>query len=99
MRDIRETRPIRTDIRPERTELRDKEKDIKNDDKIPREIKELIRGFVGKNIIVQIRGKKSLRGRLESVTQYELFITSPAHEPILIMKHAIDYIELTEMTS
>jgi len=60
-----------------------------------KDIKEIIRGFIGKNVIVAIRGKKSLKGRLESVTQYELLVTV-AHEPIVIMKHAIDYIELSE---
>lgn len=92
---------MRSDIRIERSraDIRAEleEKDIKETK--TKEIKEIIRGFVGKNVIVQLRGKKSLRGRLESVTQYELLITSAAHEPLLIMKHAIDYIELTEMTS
>lgn len=68
-----------------------KEKDFKE----TKEIKEIIRGFVGKNVSVALRGKKTLKGRLESVSQYELLVTV-AHEPIVIMKHAIDYVELTE---
>lgn len=71
-------------------------KEIK-DVKDAKEIKEIVRGFVGKNVNVVLRGKKSLKGRLESVSQYELFVTV-AHEPVLIMKHAIDYIELVETT-
>lgn len=63
-----------------------------------KEIKDLIRGFVGRDIVVTLRNKKSLKGKLESVTNYELLLTV-SHEPVLIMKHAIDYIELTKTIS
>ena len=69
---------IRLDVKP------DKEK----------EIKDIVRGFVGRDMTVTLRGKKSLKGRLESVSQYELLLTVD-HRPMLVMKHAIDYIELT----
>ena len=67
-----------------------REQDIK-----PKEIKDLIKGFVGRDISVVLRGKKSIKGRLESATQYELLITV-AHEPVIVMKHAVDYIELVK---
>lgn len=70
---------IRPDVKP------DKEK----------EIKDIVRGFVGRDMSVTLRGKKSLKGRLESVSQYEILLTVD-HKPMLIMKHAIDYIELIE---
>lgn len=56
-------------------------------------VKEIVKGFVGRNVNVVIRGKKTLSGKLESVSNYELLLTVK-HEPVLIMKHAIDYIEL-----
>lgn len=62
-----------------------------------KEIKDIVRGFVGRDMIVALRGKKTLKGRLESVSQYELLLTVD-HKPMLIMKHAIDYIELIEKT-
>ena len=74
--------------------------DVKQDEISIREkeIKDLIRGFVGRDIVVTLRNKKSLKGKLESVTNYELLLTV-SHEPVLIMKHAIDYIELTKTIS
>jgi hypothetical protein len=56
-------------------------------------VKEIVKGFIGRNVNVVIRGKKTLSGKLESVSNYELLLTVK-HEPVLIMKHAIDYIEL-----
>ena len=61
-------------------------------------VKEIVKGFIGRNVTVVIRGKKTLSGKLESVSNYELLLTVK-HEPKLIMKHAIDYIELTETPS
>lgn len=71
----------------------DKLEEKENKDK---EIKDIIRGFIGKNIIVVLRGKKTFKGRLESSTRYELLVTV-AHQPVLIMKHAIDFIELDDV--
>lgn len=62
-----------------------------------KEIKDMVRGFVGRDMIVILRGKKTLKGRLESVSQYEFLITID-HKPVLVMKHAVDYIELVEKT-
>ena len=77
----------------------DEEKDIKrtNDGKeiSGKEIRDLLRGFIGRDMAIILRSKKVLKGRLESVTNYEVLITI-SHEPVLIMKHAIDYIELVE---
>ena len=89
----------RSDVKSDKEkEIKDmtKEKEIKDMIK-EKEIKDIVRGFVGKNIIVSLRNKKILKGRLESVSQYELLLTV-LHEPVLIMKHAIDYIELTDTT-
>lgn len=62
-----------------------------------KEVKDIVRGFLGRDMVVTMRGKKSLKGKLESVSQYELLLTVD-HRPILIMKHAVDYIELVEKT-
>ena len=68
-----------------------REQDIKTG----KEIKDLVKGFIGRDVSVALRGKKSLKGRLESATQYELLLTI-SHEPVIIMKHAIDYVELVK---
>jgi len=65
------------------------------DTRAAKEIKDLVKGFIGRDISVALRGKKSLKGRLESATQYELLLTI-SHEPVIIMKHAIDYIEIVK---
>jgi len=57
-------------------------------------IKDMVKGFIGKNIAIYLRGKKTIKGKLESVSQYELVITIN-QQPTIVMKHAIDYIELT----
>ena len=86
-----------------KTIIQEEEKDIKRTNNVKdiknvasgKEIKEILRGFIGREMVVTLRSKKALKGRLESVTNYELLITI-SHEPVLIMKHAIDFIELTE---
>ena len=60
-----------------------------------KEIKDLVKGFVGRDIDIMLRGKKSLKGRLESAAQYELLLTI-AQKPVIVMKHAVDYIELVK---
>ncbi len=62
-----------------------------------RSIKDIIKVFLGKNITVMLRGRKSLKGKLESVSNYEILVTAD-NLPVVIMKHAIDYVELTEET-
>jgi hypothetical protein len=85
------------DVRPDKGKTYEKdirsEKDKKSN-KPMQDIKEIVRGFIGRNIIVVTRGKKSLSGKLESVSNYELLLTVN-HEPVIVMKHAVDYISLT----
>lgn len=86
--DMNNTRQdMRQDIRQERDDR------PMQDDKPAQYVKEIVKGFIGRNVNVVIRGKKTLTGKLESVSNYELLLTVK-HEPVLIMKHAIDYIEL-----
>lgn len=82
---------MRNDIR------QDGKLDMKQDGKTEKEkeIKEIVKGFVGRNMSIVLRNKKMLAGKLESVSHYELLLTI-SHKPVLVMKHAIDYIELTE---
>lgn len=54
-----------------------------------------ISGFVGKDVVLTLRGGSKLKGRLESVTQYDVVITA-SYKPIIVLKHAIDYVELSE---
>jgi hypothetical protein len=77
----------RRDNRPMQNSKSDK------DDRSTQCVKEIVKGFIGRNVTIAIRGKKTLSGKLESVSNYELLITVK-QTPILIMKHAIDYIEL-----
>lgn len=67
-------------------------------EKVPKAEKKLdsiIRGFIGKELIVTLRSKNKLKGKLESVSQYE-FILTISYKPVLVMKHAVDYIEFAE---
>ena len=65
-----------------------KEKKINN-----KEYPSIIKNFIGKEITITLRNGNKIKGRLETVVQYELVITT-AYDPIIVMKHAIDYIEL-----
>lgn len=49
--------------------------------------------FIGKDISITLRSGGKLEGKLESVVQYEMVVTV-SHQPVIVMKHAIDYIEL-----
>ncbi len=60
-----------------------------------RSMKELLNVFLGKEVNISIRSGTKLKGRLESVSTYELVITV-SHKPVVVLKHAIDYVELTE---
>lgn len=53
----------------------------------------VIDSFIGKDISIVLRGGNKLEGKLESVAQYEIIVTI-SHSPVIIMKHAIDYIGL-----
>lgn len=54
---------------------------------------QIVKGFIGKDVTITIRGGEILKGRLEAVTQYELIITM-AQSPFVVMKHAVDYLTL-----
>lgn len=85
---------MRQDLRQGDRYGRENEKEVKQEiapNKEPK-IKDMVKGFIGKNIAIYLRGKKTLKGKLESVSQYELIITIN-QQPVLVMKHAIDYIE------
>lgn len=85
---------MRTDIEnKEQNKVQKKEqpnKEKKNDN---RERPSTIKNFIGKEISITLRNGNDIKGRLETVAQYELTITT-AHNPIIVMKHAIDYITL-----
>jgi ribosome maturation factor RimP len=95
-------RQDRQDIRTEygaRQDIRqDKGDRPMQEDKSTQTVKEIVKGFIGRNVTVVVRGKKTLSGKLESVSNYELLLTVK-HEPVIIMKHAIDYIELAATPS
>ncbi len=57
--------------------------------------KEMLDGFLGKEVNISIRSGTKLKGRLESVSTYELVITV-SHKPVVVLKHAIDSVELAE---
>lgn len=59
-----------------------------------RERPSMIKNFIGKEVAIILRNGSGINGRLEAVVQYELLVTTPRN-PIIVMKHAIDYIELT----
>ena len=52
-----------------------------------------IKNFVGKEVDITMRNGNSLKGKLETVTQYELVITI-SYTPMIVMKHAIDCMTL-----
>ena len=53
----------------------------------------IIKNFIGKDVTIALRNGNNLKGKLETVAQYELVITM-SYTPIIVMKHAIDYIML-----
>ena len=53
----------------------------------------VIKNFVGKEVVITLRNGNNLKGKLETVAQYELVITM-AYAPVIVMKHAVDYIML-----
>lgn len=70
-------------------------KEIKEKKNNNKEYPSIIKNFIGKEIVITLRNSDKLKGKLETVAQYELVITV-AYNPIIVMKHAIDYIELGE---
>lgn len=93
--DMRKEYGARQDLRDTRQESGDRPM---QDDKPTQNVKEIVRGFIGRNVTVVVRGKKTLSGKLELVTNYEILLTVK-HESVIIMKHAIDYIELSATPS
>lgn len=83
--DIRDSKSVQSDKRIQ------EDKPIQN-------IKEIVKGFIGREVTVVTRSKKTLSGKLESVSNYELLLTVD-HDPVIIMKHAVDYIELVATPS
>ena len=53
----------------------------------------IMKNFIGKEITITLRSDNKIKGKLETVAQYEIVITV-AYNPMIVMKHAIDYIEL-----
>ncbi len=58
-------------------------------------MKDMLMVFLGKEVNISIRSGAKLKGRLESVSTYELVITI-SQKPVVVLKHAIDYVELAE---
>ncbi len=58
-------------------------------------IKDMLNVFMGKDVSISIRSGTKLKGRLESISTYELVITV-SQKPVVVLKHAIDYVELAE---
>ena len=56
-------------------------------------MKEMLNGFLGKEVVLSLRSGAKLKGRLESVSIYELVVTV-SYKPVVVLKHAIDYVEL-----
>jgi len=53
----------------------------------------MIDSFTGRYISIMLRCGNKLEGKLEYVSQYDITVTI-SHQPVVVMKHAIDYIEL-----
>ncbi len=90
------------DMRQEKSDMRQEKSDIdvrKQEDQIkkPDIMKDIIKGFLGKHVTINIRGKKLLKGVLESVSNYELLLTINS-SPVIVMKHAVDYVELIDIS-
>ncbi len=91
---------MKTDLEG-REQKESKKEQVKEQKKEPKKekknnIKErpsIIKNFIGKDVAITLRNGTNLKGKLETVAQYELVVTS-AYNPIIVMKHAIDYIEL-----
>lgn len=64
--------------------------------KSPKRDPELLMAFLHKNVILNIRSGKVLKGRLEAMSQFDLVLTI-ANRPVTVFKHAIDFAELDEV--
>lgn len=66
-------------------------KEPKKDERTIKEPVNMVKGLIGKDITIYLRGGKELTGRLEAVAQYELVVTI-SQSPVIVMKHSVDYI-------
>jgi sRNA-binding regulator protein Hfq len=90
---------MKTDIENVKEHNKEPKKEPKKEQKKEKKItyKEhpsVIKNFIGKEIAITLRNSNKIKGKLETVAQYELVITTE-YNPIIVMKHAIDYIELS----
>ena len=86
----------KTDKIDDKEQFRDQIKEPKKEKKVVKPSNNqtsIIKNFVGKDVIITLRDGKNLKGKLETLSQYELLITM-TYVPIIVMKHAIDYIAL-----
>lgn len=74
------------------------EKHTRTNVKTSERSKDLIESFVGKDVMVVFKSKNKLKGRVDAVSTYELMLTV-SQRSVLVMKHAIDYIETVDMVS
>ncbi len=98
VKDIRELKEGFKDIREpkEFKDIREPKEGIKAGKIIPKNKSSgIVEGFVGKMVNIILRNGNSIKGKLETVAQYELVLTV-SYKPVIIMKHGIDYIELVE---
>lgn len=80
---------VKEQSRAPKKEIKKEPKKIDN-----KEYQSVIKNFIGKEITITLRSGNKIKGKLETVAQYELVITV-AYNPMIVMKHAIDCIELT----
>ena len=73
--------------------IEQKEKKEKKTTKTSRDQASVIKNFIGKEVAITLRNGNNLKGKLETVSQYELIVTM-SYVPIIVMKHAVDYIAL-----
>lgn len=56
---------------------------------------EMLMGFEGRNVIIWMRNGTTIKGVLEKSAKYDI-IVSVLHRPVIILKHAIDKVELSD---
>ncbi len=58
-----------------------------------RKPQEMLKGFLGKEVILSLKSGTKLKGKLEAITTYDLII-SVSYKPVVVLKHGIEYVEL-----
>ena len=84
---------MKSDIETKEQSKEPKKEQSKEKKSSHREQQSIINNFIGKEITITLRSGNSIKGRLETVAQYEVLITT-AYVPMILMKHAIDSIIL-----